>query len=419
MASRDRPLPTEIGRYSVVRLHGQGAMGRVLLAHDSVLDRDVAVKLLRDDLAIADDQRQALIDRMRQEARAAARVSHPNIVALHDMGEDPEWGLYLVFEYLAGSTLKERLERGPLGPIAAARLATELGSALLTAHEAGVLHRDIKPENIILGATGAKIADFGIARVPDSTLTLAGGLLGTPAYSAPEAISGGRFSPKSDQFSMAATLYEAIAGRRAFPGEDAIAVATKIGAEDAPPIAGVAGVDPHVDTVLARALARDPRARFDSCDDFGNALSEALRIAPRSAMPTLPDSAHRAAHQEAPGVRVARAATGGIAVGAMLAIVGFQLTAHLRQEDAKHDTPTIAPLAAGPAPVEAPPVAWLADRPKAPRGTGPHSRLQGGDRPHQVRSRDDGRPGDGAAPGRHGNYDAGRGRDGGARGPTL
>jgi len=385
MLFRDRPLPEEIGRYRIVRLHGQGAMGRVLLAHDGVLDRNVALKLLRDDLAIPDDQRNALIERMRQEARAAARVSHPNIVALHDMGEDPEWGLFLVFEYLEGATLKERLERGPLGPMAAARLATELGGALMTAHEAGVLHRDVKPENIILAPTGTKIADFGIARVPDSTLTLAGGLLGTPAYSAPEAVSGSRFSPKSDQFSMAATLYEAISGKRAFPGDDALAVASKITTEDPPPIASSAGVDPHVDTVLARALSRDPRDRFDSCEEFGNALSEALRMASRSTMPTLPDEVHRAA-QEATGVRIARAATGGIAIGAMLAIVGFQLTAHLRQEEPKSEA---LPMAAAPRPAveEAQPVAWLDEKPKtASKQT--ELRLSPHDRARPGRTRD-------------------------------
>jgi serine/threonine-protein kinase len=372
MASRATPLPLEIGRYHIVRLHGQGAMGRVLLAHDPVLDRDVAVKLLRDDLTIPDDQRQALLDRMRQEARAAARVSHPNIVALHDMGEDPSLGLYLVFEYLAGSTLKERLERGSLGPAAAARLAGELGSALTTAHEAGVLHRDIKPENIILAASGAKIADFGIARVPDSTLTLGGVLLGTPAYSAPEALSGGQFSAKSDQFSLAATLYEAISGRRAFPGEDAVAVAAKIGNEDPPPLSGVAGVDPPVDAVLARALSRDPRARFDTCADFGAALADALNKSPRASMPTLPDELHRAA-QDATGVRVARAATGGIAIGAMLAIAGFQLTSHLRQDESKATAPPAAMIAAAPKAIEAEPVAWLAEAPKVVKAVAPHA----------------------------------------------
>lgn len=355
-------------------------MGRVVLAHDSVLDRDVALKLLRDDLDVPDDQVKALIDRMRQEARAAARVSHPNIVALHDMGEDPETGLYLVFEYLDGSTLKDRLERGPLGPMAAARLAGELGSALTTAHEAGVLHRDIKPDNIILTANGAKVADFGIARVPDSTLTLGGKLLGTPAYSAPEALSGGRFSPRSDQFSMAATLYEAISGRRAFPGDDAVAVASKIGTDEPPPLAATTGIDAHADTVLSRALAKDPRARFETCEEFGNALSEALRMAPRSSMTTLPDEAHRGAAHEATGVRVARAATGGIAVGAMLAIVGFQLTAHLRQDDAKHESAE-TPAAAALPPTPAEPIAWLAEKPKAPK-TPPHPSATRPDHPH-------------------------------------
>lgn len=157
------------------------------------------------------------------------------------MGEDPELGLYLVFEYVEGVTLKERLGRGPLGPEAAAKVAREIGDALNTAHAAGVLHRDIKPENLILSRTGAKIADFGIARVPDSTLTRDGGLLGTPAYSAPESIHHGKFSPLTDQFSLAATLYEAISGRRAFPGEGALAVATRIATEYPPLIAAASG----------------------------------------------------------------------------------------------------------------------------------------------------------------------------------
>jgi eukaryotic-like serine/threonine-protein kinase len=394
MAFRERSLPAEIGRYKIVRLLGQGAMGRVLLGHDPVLDRDVAVKLLRDDLAVPEDQVQALLDRMRQEARAAARVSHPNIVALHDMGEDATFGLYLAFEYLDGSTLKDRLERGALGPIAAARLSTELGSALATAHEAGVLHRDIKPENIILTKTGSKIADFGIARLPDSTLTLGGGLLGTPAYSAPEAVSGSKFSPKTDQFSMAATLYEAISGQRAFPGDDAVAVASKIATEQPPGIAEAAGVDPRVDEVISRAMAKDPRDRFDSCDEFGTALGEALRLPSRSTMETLPDKVHGGGPpQETAGVHVARAATGGIAVGAMLTIVGFQLTAHLRHEDDQGHPPAEAPVAAV-RETEAEPVAWLAERPKPAKG----ARAKGGDHARTVRGRDTTR--DGGAPAR-------------------
>ena len=286
----DEPrLIEQIGRYAVVRMIGQGAMGRVLLAHDAVLDRQVAIKLLRDDLGLPPEHLVTLYERMRQEARASARVSHPNIVALYDMGEDSRLGLFLVFEYIEGLTLKQRIAQGPLGPDAVKRLSLELGSALSVAHEAGVLHRDIKPENVMLARTGAKIADFGIARVPDSTLTRDGRLLGTPAYSAPEAISHGTFSPASDQFSLATTLYEALCLHRAFPGDDAVAVAARITYEEPPGIAAVCGLDARVHTVLARALSKNPRARFESCEAFAQALAEALGLPGRRSAPTFSD----------------------------------------------------------------------------------------------------------------------------------
>jgi eukaryotic-like serine/threonine-protein kinase len=333
MESSEKALPAQIGRYRIERLLGRGAMGRVLLAHDPVLDRSVAIKLLRDDLNIPPEQHDTLLHRMRQEARASARVSHPNIVALHDMGEDPELGLCLVFEYAEGLTLKERLLKGPLGPEAAAKLAREVGDALTTAHSAGVLHRDIKPENIILTATGAKVADFGIARVPDSTLTRDGGLLGTPAYSAPECIASGKFSPLSDQFSLAATLYEAVSGWRAFPGDDAIAVATRITTDDPPAVAAHAGLDPHVDEVLFRGLSKIPSARFEDARAFGKALAEALWQSPRKQLPTMPDSRHRNSAPSAHETRTTRLVLGGAAVGALLGIAGFQLSSGLREAE--------------------------------------------------------------------------------------
>src|SRR5512145_519817 len=224
MAHSSPSMPGTIGRYETIRRLGQGAMGRVLLAHDPVLDRQVAIKLLRDDLGLSADHQHQLFERMRQEARASARVSHPNIVALFDMGQDTVHGLYLVFEYVLGTTLKERIATGRVEATEMARMATELGEALTTAHAAGVLHRDIKPENVILSPTGAKIADFGIARLPESTLTRNGRLLGTPAYSSPESILHGAFSAASDQFSLATTLYEALSQSRAFPGDDAVRV---------------------------------------------------------------------------------------------------------------------------------------------------------------------------------------------------
>ena len=300
-------------------------MGRVYLARDPVLDRNVAVKLLRDDLKLPEEHREALFARMRQEARASARISHPNIVALYDMGQDSRLGLYLVFEYIDGITLKDRIARGFLGPQAVAQLALELGGALATAHGAGVLHRDIKPENVILAPTGAKIADFGIARIPESTLTRDGRLLGTPAYSSPESISHGTFSAKSDQFSLAVTLYEALSMHRAFPGDDAIAVAARITAELPPAIAEVCGLDARVDIVLMRAMSRDPRNRFDSCLDFGQALAEALRHEAEQ-----PPAVHSSPLRPQPdldaGPRPLRLAVGAAATGAILAVAALQLT---------------------------------------------------------------------------------------------
>jgi len=184
-----------------------------------------------------------------------------------------------------------------------------------------------------LTPTGAKVADFGIARVPDSTLTRDGGLLGTPAYSAPECIASGKFSPLSDQFSLAATLYEAISGQRAFPGEDAIAVATRITTDEPPGVAADAGLDPHVDRVLARGLAKIPSARYEDARSFGKALAEALWQSPRQQLPTLPDERHRNHAPSAHETRTTRLVLGGAAVGALLGIAGFQLSIGLREPE--------------------------------------------------------------------------------------
>jgi serine/threonine-protein kinase len=349
-----------IGRYQPVRLLGRGAMGRVLLGHDPVVDRRVAIKLLRDDLVIPPEQKDALIDRMRQEARASARVSHPNIVALYDMGEDPELGLYLVFEYAEGMTLEQRISRGPLGPEAGAKLARELGDALTTAHAVGVLHRDIKPQNIILTPTGAKIADFGIARVPDSTLTRDGGLLGTPAYSAPECITKGTFSPFSDQFSLAATLYEALSQQRAFPGEDAVSVATRITTDVPPGIAELCGLDAHVDAILLRGLAKVPAERFPSARELGEALGEALGMKTRKMQATLPDEHHRRAPWQPPPERSSlRTFVGGAAVGALLGVAALQLSTMLREPDSTASPGTADNVRA--------PVAYLSEHPAGHR----------------------------------------------------
>lgn len=217
-----------------------------------------------------------------------ARLNHPGIVALHDLGEDPTHGIYLVFERANGPTLDAALRRGRLTVEGVGRLSIQLGEALTAAHERGIIHRDIKPANVILGEDGAKIADFGVARLPESTLTRAGAQVGTPAYSAPEALRSSEHTPKSDQFGLAASLYEALSGQRAFPGQDTVSVARMIENESPLPIAKALGLAAGVDSVLFRGMARDPAARFASCRLLGLELARALGPE-RDTQLTLPD----------------------------------------------------------------------------------------------------------------------------------
>lgn len=291
--------PGTIGRYAVERLLGQGGMGRVWLARDTVLGRAVAIKVLRDDLSLAPAVREELSTRMRHEAQAAAAVSHPNIVTLYDMGEDDAVGLYLVFEYVPAAaakggkdrgpeSLRDRLTAGPLPLSELARLARELGSALAFAHDAGVIHRDVKPENILFARTGAKIADFGIARIPESNITRANTVLGTPAYTAPEALSHGEFGPMSDQFSLAATLYEALTGVRAFGSGDPIVTAGKVSNDAPPPLEASLGSSAQLRALsyaLTRGLAKDASKRFPTCLELGEAVARAVERPPASDAP--------------------------------------------------------------------------------------------------------------------------------------
>jgi serine/threonine-protein kinase len=287
--------PERIGRYEVKELLGQGGMGRVYLAIDSVLGRRVAIKLVRDDLGLPPEVKRSLFDRMRNEAKAAAALTHPNVVTLHDMGETDEVGLFLVFAYVEGPTLRERIENGPLPPIEVSKIALDLGGALTHAHQNGVIHRDVKPENVILSPAGAVLTDFGIARIPDSTLTMPQTLIGTAAYSAPETRSAKtkrdddgdgtppeRFGPAADQFSLAATLYEALAGARAFPGEDIVAVVEAVNRGDPILLADTTQderlriVLGRADGVIRRALSPAPEDRYASCRAFADALASGL-----------------------------------------------------------------------------------------------------------------------------------------------
>jgi serine/threonine-protein kinase len=274
-------LPPQIGRYVVDRVLGAGAMGQVYLGHDPQLDRAVAIKTIRAH-GLPPEARELYMRRFQNEARAAARLHHPGIVAVYDVGEDPAAGPYLVLEFVAGSSLKQILQsRGPLDPKALVTLAEQAARALDTAHAAGIVHRDVKPDNLLLTPEGrAKLADFGIARLPDAQLTQEGQFLGTPCYAAPETLTAGEYGPRTDLFSFAATLYEAVSGARAFPGEDAVAVAHKVIHDSPPPPSEVARpgarIPRAVDEVLLRALSKDPRKRPGSAGELARELRAAF-----------------------------------------------------------------------------------------------------------------------------------------------
>lgn len=272
-------LPTQIGRYRIDRLLGSGSMGTVYLAHDADLDRPVAIKTLRD-LALDAEMREVFLGRFQNEARAAARLHHPNIVQIFDVGDDPHVGPYLVFEYVRGHTLKQELrKRGPLSRDRLLQIARQVGDALATAHVAGVIHRDLKPENLLITQNDqVKLADFGIARVPNADLTKEGQFLGTPCYSAPETLRSGEYSEQSDLFSFGAVIYEAACGERAFPGTEAMAVAHKVmNSDPIPPSEAnrAAPIPPQVDAAILRALEKNPAARYASARTFVSALREA------------------------------------------------------------------------------------------------------------------------------------------------
>ncbi|MEM8607242.1 MAG: serine/threonine-protein kinase [Myxococcota bacterium] len=272
-------LPQQIGRYPVERLLGSGSMGHVYLAHDLDLDRPVALKTLRD-VDLDDETRAVFISRFQNEARAAARLQHPNIVQIFDAGDDPKYGPYLVFEYVEGPTLKQRLRKdGPLGQERLLTVSQQIADALSTAHMAGVIHRDLKPENLLVTANGqVKLADFGIARVPNADLTKEGQFLGTPCYSAPETLRKGEYDEKTDLFSFGAVLYEAACGERAFPGGEAMIVANNVMNHDPVPPSEAnrgASLPAAVDEVIMRSLSKEASERFPSARALVSALRDA------------------------------------------------------------------------------------------------------------------------------------------------
>jgi eukaryotic-like serine/threonine-protein kinase len=254
---------TIAGRYRLEELIGSGGMARVFRAHDTLLERDVALKIL-DERFLGDAE---YVERFRREARAAAQLSHPNIVTVIDRGEE-DGHQYIVFEYVEGETLKQLIERtGPLPVAEAIELALQVGRALAFAHTFGLVHRDVKPQNVLLNGDGAaKVTDFGIARTLDveKGVTQTGTVLGTSNYIAPEQASGERVDEHSDVYSLGVVLYELLTGEVPFPGDSFVAVAMRHINEPAPDVRERRpDVPPRLAAAIDRALEKDPADRFE------------------------------------------------------------------------------------------------------------------------------------------------------------
>ncbi len=277
------------GRYEISGPLGGGGMAKVYLARDRVLDRDVAIKVLREQYA----EDEGFVERFRREARSAACLSHPNIVQVYDRGRSENGEYYIAMEYVPGGTLKDRLVvEGSIHPDEAAAVAERVADALSEAHEKGVIHRDIKPHNVLLtGSGGVKVADFGIARAASSSgVTATSVILGTAAYMSPEQAKGEPATPRSDLYSLGIVLYEMLTGKVPYEAQTPVAVAVKhISQPPRLPREENPEVPDGLNDIVAKLLAKRPENRYASAIE----VVEDLRRARRGKAPVAQGAAYR------------------------------------------------------------------------------------------------------------------------------
>ena len=272
------PPPEIAGRYRLERRLGAGGMSTVFLAHDRVLERPVAVKLLAEHLS--DDE--AFVARFRREALAAARLQHPNIVQVFDSGEDEASGRhYIVMEYVNGPSCADVMrERRPLGIEETVDIVKGACHGLDYAHRAGVVHRDVKPGNLLVAEDthNLKLADFGIAKAAEQTrITQVGAVLGTAAYLSPEQATGEEAGPESDIYSLGVCAYQFLAGRLPYEYSSLTELALKQQSDSAPPITEFRPEVPQgLDMAVRRCLERDPSLRYESALEMAAALEGGL-----------------------------------------------------------------------------------------------------------------------------------------------
>lgn len=274
----------QFGEYEVESILGKGAMGMVYLARDRRIGRRVALKTVQVQQQFEDEsEANEFYQRLQREAELCGAMQHPNIVTLYEPGYENNVISYLATEWVEGESLRERLKRTkPLPLEDALRISEDILRGLAYAHAKGVVHRDIKPANILLSTEGqAKIADFGIARPIDSTLTVAGSMLGTPNYMSPEQVKCASVTQRSDLFSAGVVMYEMITGIKPFSAPDVSSILRNVVEKDPKPANEAAeGIPPDLGRLIARLLQKDPEARFPTAAE---ALGELQRIRTTSA----------------------------------------------------------------------------------------------------------------------------------------
>jgi len=267
-------MPDELiaGRYELVREIGRGASATVFRAHDRLLDRDIAIKLVAP--ALANDP--SFVDRFMREARLSASLNHPNIVSVHDVGETSDHRPFLAMQLVEGASLDEVIKANAPLPLAeASRILAELGTALDYLHAQGLIHRDVKPSNVLIEESGRLLlSDFGIAYARESArYTMTGMLLGTPRYMAPEQMLGGEPTPQTDVYAMGVLAFEMLAGTPPFDGTGT-ALMYKIVHELPPPLRSHAPSIPEgIEAVIDRALRKDPAERWATPGEFAAAFA--------------------------------------------------------------------------------------------------------------------------------------------------
>ncbi|MEI5906127.1 Stk1 family PASTA domain-containing Ser/Thr kinase [Bacillus spongiae] len=266
------------GRYKVLEMIGGGGMANVYLARDMILDRDVAVKVLRMDFATQDE----FIRRFKREAQSATSLAHANIVSIFDVGEE-DGIYYLVMEYVDGLTLKQYIQKQyPISIDKAIDIMNQLTSAIQHAHQHHIIHRDIKPQNILIDHSGnIKITDFGIAMaLTNTSITQTNSVLGSVHYLSPEQARGGMATKKSDIYSLGIVMFELITGRLPFSGESAVSIALKHLQSETPSLKRwTPNIPQSIENVVLKATAKDPFHRYDSVEDMKEDLSTALDAA--------------------------------------------------------------------------------------------------------------------------------------------